>query len=1325
LNFTSDEYLLNIKNTNFVPVFVNQSQGAILKQIAETLCSGYYNFDNCASGDMVPYLAYDPTKKWSDIAKEFGDASRFRYSAINKEIHFQPYGDGDLGISFDGTLQESTMDPSNFTTQSAALQFVNDVTIVGAQEAGNNHEDHFIGDGFSGAFPLKHKVFGLASNEQGSGVLLVDKWSNTSLNTSNWTAEDPSNNFYYGANNSQSLNVLTPVVGPSSNPTSENTPGTSFILAQNGLELAGGVNIQHGEFVFNDVSEGRVGCIYDTEILNGFNQIAIQESSLEAGFQITPTASVVVTASGASGINIQPNRFGIIPSNAFTVVTKVNKSYLLNTIINAPAATRYTQVYRTIAGVAYGVVDPSTVQGSITWSVTETDLFTGVQTFYNFTLSNQTLPPTALYVLIDNNVLNCTVTSTQITAPLPGSLNVTCQIGSGPLAPIYISGNVQYTGAFVTPSGGNLPILPVNYGIAHGGVNPSNAFATYLTNTGTSILSTGKLPSGFGPEQSFALGSGLGQQAAELDSGQVTDTLNFYGDDLPGVGVRIRLQSFESQAAISRVQDAASIANEAAVVGDNGVRSLVVSNLSPLPRTSEDCDAAAQAYLQDSTTSRYQGNYNAAHIFFNQPDMNDIDFYPVCGRYLYVNVPALNINQQNMLVTAVTTTVTEMAGEIMTHAITFGVDKQISKLISKFVAINTNVLTSIDTSVAPDAQTLLNVGTNYLPDVQISSVSPFISGAMCTLQLNDPVPSGAMYEIRSDNATWGQRNQNHIAFVSTTGIYMLSRSAYDQTWYIRFVQPSTGGTVAPSGSYLSSRRSKAIRVVYPRVPTQPVLTYAGSDRLQYDFSGDVRNIEGISLSSGDGQGIFIQSIVGSEEDMNFDLEVLRGNTVFSVSGNLGVAQFELIPETERNFTAAFFNLMWEFSPSISVSIPVPLAPMVSVGYRFGPTVQLILTDISNPPRTDYKYTTMQLSRDAAFSVTGMIVSTQAASNPGVFVSTVPISGDVYGRAMFNDYISSGAWSNVVHVPQGDLIASDYLAGQGSVPPAITDANTSGGGLFSYLATSGTIMFISDGLSILWPNGRTDNILPMTGTYNQTLDIGPSGRALQPSGSYGFFPSVRAPQTSRAYMNFDGPYINYNTNTSSLTGQYSDGAVPMTNGPFVCQTASLAPSGSSTVPISGGGGGGTRGGNTCGVLESKLRLADGQITTLKNCRPGDIVKTRSGKNARIWQKEHRQDLTYLMRMASGKETRCALAHTLFASEWIPLLEILERTEEGEILYLDTPEGLDEVLSVCDPLTEWICRLHLMSLDPENAVDDDHVYELDGIWTHNVLLKDDPN
>lgn len=1267
--FTSDEYLLNIKSVPFLPAFVNQTQGAILRSIAETLCPGYFDFTYCADGDLVPYMAYDPSKSWSQIAKSFGDASRFRYSVVDREIHYQPYGDGYLGISYDDTQAESTFDPGQLSAQAETTAIVNDVTIVGQQEAGNNRQDYFIGTGFNGVFPLNHKVFGLDTTQQGSGILLADEWTGDTLNTTNWNAQDPSNNFFYGVNGTSALNILTGVI---------QDEGTSYIIAQNGLELGGGVNMQHGEFNFNDICQGVIGGVYDSQVINGYGDYALDDSKCESGFLIESSHGVQVSASGAAGVTMKPFRYGIAPSGAFEVVSQINKSYTLYTRINAPKPTRFTQTYRSMAGIAYGNYDEPEVRGAITWSVVETDAWTGVQTVYTYTLADQVLPSNAIYALINNVQMNLTARQTQITTPIPGSLNVKCEVGAGTLGQIYISGNVQFTGGFVTPSGGNLPILP----------------------------------NMIGPEHAFALGTGINNQAAELDSGQVTDTLNFYSDDLPGVGTRIRLQTFESQAAVARIRDTASITRESAIVGDDGIRSSVVSNLAPPPRTSEDCEAAGIAFIADRVSTLWSGTYSANYNNFKNIT-NDIDFFPTCGRMLYINSPQRRMNKVYTLVSSISIKITELRNEILTYNISFGPDKQLEKLLAVMVPQPASVLTPIDTSILPTPQSLSTVGSYFLPDVHMSMINQNVSGAWVQIDLVDPIPEGAYYEVRNADLNWGQNDSRLIAAITDIGSYTFPRTAYDQSWYVRLVQKNTAlGTI-------SSRRTTVLRVQYPRVPAAPHITTADSSTLLFDFAGDVRDVEGIELRSGNGLSGFYQAIVGSQADMNLDLSTLRGQTLYnSITGNLGVHALMKIPANQRDFIARFFNLMWEFSPGVYVNIPPPKAPTVSLGYRFGASLQIKLAPTDKPARNDIKSSKLEVSKSFAFNTATVLVNVETNGNPGAFVVNVPVTGDLWARAQFADYVSSGAWSSILHIPQGTLIASDYMVGQGSVPPSITNTNTSGGGIFSYTATDTELILYSEGFDILWPNKVTDHVPATSGAYTECLDI--SG-ALIPLTNYGFFPKVTGPSTPTPKLVFNGPYQEYTGTLQSiacLSGQLQDGSVPMTNGAFVCQTAPAAyvDDGGQV----GGGGGGTYGGDTCGAEWALIELSDGYFRTLQQLNVGEIVRTRSGKFGKVVYIRRENAEIYVLKTKSGRETQCASAHTFYSSdEWKTLDMLVEELLVGDHVAVQCVDGsYDEVVSIAQAGSAKIVRIEL----EEGSSDDDHVYALDGFWNHNIMFKD---
>lgn len=1457
LNFTSDEYLLQIKAIAFIPAFVNQTQGQILTTIANTLAPGYFDTSFVASGQLVPYLLYDPTTSWAEYAKQFGDASNYRYSVIDKRIVFQPYGDDNLGISYDETMGQGTFDPRLLVTQSMTTPIVNDITVVGSQEAGNNHEDYFMGDGFTGTFPMRHQVFNAGGTQgaQGSSgsVLIADPWSETAFNAQMWNVFDPTSAYTLIDN---ALNVITNL---------PLTYGESYITAFNGLELAGGIIMQHGEFVFNASSTGIVGGVFDDTTLN--------PDTCETGFLITPTPTVVVTASGASGISIQPYRLGAVPFQGFNIITEINHTYVLSTIVSSPSPIRYTQIYTTIGGVVFGGEQlAADVPANITWQLQDTNIFTGVIQTSTFTVKDVSIPSFAIYALLANIQLNLSVTATTIYTPPQGTLNICSKIGAGLLAPIYISGNQQYTGGYVTPSGGNLPILPGD----------------------------------LGPEQQWPLGSSLQNQSAEIDLGTTVSSLSFYSNDLPGVGTRIRLQTWESQAAVSRIIDPASILVEAAVVGDDGHRSTIITNMNPLPRSSEDCDAAGQAYITDRVGNFYQGTYTASYLFFKQ-DSNNLDFYPTCGRYLQVNSPARGINKQQFLVSSVTTSVLEMKGEIMNHVISYGPDYHFEKVIANFIEQPPNVLLPQDTVIQPLPQILNQLGSTYLPNVSSSKLDTLlITGTNVTLTFNDPIPFvGAYYELRSADLNWGQGGNYLLGKFTSNVSVTLPRSGFEQLWYLRFVYFPPGSTTPAI-----SRRAKVLRVYWPQVPSVPAYLYADSSTINCDFNGDIRNIEGIELRDTTGEFVYYDGIVGSEFDMMLNLDSLRGSisagasviggpvgsfmkgtipigntpvtqtlipstvgqtavpggelawtdpenatstdptvyavarvigdhvtktfapmlfsggmdwntppevsllaiivkvTAASVVGNtiagsltaqlcldgfpVGPAQIVAMrqatelyefgsgttsPDTnpdwsqvvtpdqlnagrvgvllsavvesgpaiggtgegitivydfnisvsyvavpQRNFNVYFFNLMWEYSPPLAVFIPEPPAPQISIGYRWGPSLQI---NVGTIQRTDINYTTLQLSTASATLVQGtpitgtfnnsgqqgLFYQAQTNGNPASFQVNVPVTGDIYARVQFVDHIGAGDWSNILFIPQGNLIASDYLGAQGSVPPTVTNGNLGSGGVISYFSgKDGDGVYInmaSSAFQVVYPNGHIDSVIPTYSISRSTVDQGVIPLVL--GTMYGFFPSIAGPLSSNPTMDFNGPYLSYTGTTAALQEQFTDGKVPLTNGPFVATTPATA--GQTT----GGGGGGTGGGGNCATSDRCIELLSGRRLPLKSITPGMIVRTPSGKGAKVLRTELFSDEIVTLRFSSSLLTRCGLGHTLKVNgQWKSVEEIVEMFGHERIRIWTTLNDNDTIsaLFVNRDIAE-ICRLHLDG--------DEHIYCVDGIWAHNTLIK----
>ena len=350
------------------------------------------------------------------------------------------------------------------------------------------------------------------------------------------------------------------------------------------------------------------------------------------------------------------------------------------------------------------------------------------------------------------------------------------------------------------------------------------------------------------------LGNGFELQAAQITQGNEADTLAFFAQTLPTAGTTIRLQTWESQAAVARLQSSGSIAEEAYVVGDDGLRSAIVSDLNPLPRTSEDCLNACQAFLADRVNVFYNGTYNCTSFFFNQLS-SDEQFWPTCGRYLYVNAPARNISRQYMLVTQLTISVLDAfgtnkrvltgpgtypgaVGEVLQFSIGFGAHLHLEKVLNNFVDTQpTNVLQPSDTAEPVNPLYGYQVDNAYQPDITSIMVNP-ITDLAAQVTIYDPIPAGVGIEIRLEDANWGQGATPDYVGTETSPNFALVRQQFEQIWYMRFVDTVTG-------TY--SRRSKVVRIYYPVTPLPPTVISADSNFMQFDFNGDIRNVFGFEM----------------------------------------------------------------------------------------------------------------------------------------------------------------------------------------------------------------------------------------------------------------------------------------------------------------------------------------------------------------------------------------------------------------------------------------------------------------------------------------------
>ena len=762
---TSDEYLLNIKSVPFISAYINQTMGQILTNIANALAPGYFDTSAVQDGDMVPYFAYDPTSKWSDVAKSFGDQAQYRYQVIGKKIFFAPYGDQSLGVSYnEATQRQGQFVPAALQTGVLAVPLVNDCICIGDVEPQQTRDDYFVGDGFTGNFPLKYSLF-----HGENDILLQDDWTEQTFNTSQWKVKDPLGQFVLaGALNSIGVSGQL---------------GQSYILENNGLELGGHLVVQHGEFQFNDVCVGILGGIYN-------NTGNLTAPYCVAGFDVrtAPNTVVTPTASGANGIQISPMVSGQLVGTP--VVTVQNHHYILQTSISARFPKRYQPIYRTLAGTPFGdIFLPSVAE--VTFTITDVDLAQAyniatlnnpfvpqyVPTIIKYTSTGQPLPSFGAYAILNSQNLNLTVNYTVIWQPPTALLQVASLSGAQVLNPIALTG-------------GQLPPF-----------DPDDPLA---------------MPEGLPLDVPlhYPMGFGMSDATATISKNGDTDQLQFYSDRIPGVGARIRFQAWEKGHSISRIQDPVSIAQQASIVGDDGTRTAVVTDLKPLPRTSYECDLAAQAYILDRELPQYDGSYSLESDFFD-PNAD----YPRSGRLLSVTSPQRGISGANLLIRSVTISVLELFQEKLKFELSFGQDLYLEKILRRFLPVSpANILTPTESAQPPDPQNLPPAGTQfttYLDNLYDAEIV-FVNGTQVTVDLGAPPVTGV--EVRRSDTGWGQ-NQINVIGTFNTQVFTLPRTLLDQTWYMRMV----------NGSQIS-RFTRVFRINYPMVPQGPpfVSTFPGA-----------------------------------------------------------------------------------------------------------------------------------------------------------------------------------------------------------------------------------------------------------------------------------------------------------------------------------------------------------------------------------------------------------------------------------------------------------------------------------------------------------------
>ena len=267
--------------------------------------------------------------------------------------------------------------------------------------------------------------------------------------------------------------------------------------------------------------------------------------------------------------------------------------------------------------------------------------------------------------------------------------------------------------------------------------------------------------------------------------------LAFYAEHIPAENELIEVSYRGQGHATARVINSASIA-ALRRGGDDGVRGSVREIGLPAPRTSEDCEIAALALLDDAGQG-WSGEYQAWSRFL--PD-GAADIFP--GDGLAVNVPSRGA-AFTAIVREVDVAVADMSGENCHYTLRF-VDAGDPSLDFAFVTAlmkQKQALTPVDVSA---------VGNIYLDDLTGAEITN-VTSTTVTVDVGFTPVAGGGIEVRYSDEGWGIGYNGNLVGRFTSASFELTRFVRAQDYYLR----SYDGSGPPK----YSRYSTKLHVDYP------------------------------------------------------------------------------------------------------------------------------------------------------------------------------------------------------------------------------------------------------------------------------------------------------------------------------------------------------------------------------------------------------------------------------------------------------------------------------------------------------------------------------
>jgi hypothetical protein len=296
---------------------------------------------------------------------------------------------------------------------------------------------------------------------------------------------------------------------------------------------------------------------------------------------------------------------------------------------------------------------------------------------------------------------------------------------------------------------------------------------------------------------------------ATITTTQEHEALTFFQETRPVLRQRNMFVYRSAGPAIARVISPPSIALEALRYRDSGIRSAVLTNLNPLPATSEELEWALQAYLDDNDTQQFEGSWIAivppqviggvgsppvAPTFTFGGVISGAMEEPMPGRFINVNCPGRTpeIGAFSELVKVVTTTCVAESdnGTVENFEVNFDyglvVTREMEKVLNRFSRVDPpGVAVMRQVTSIPPVDTAL-VGLNFIGDVTNVTLVDRDAGNLY-FDAGQNLTSGQQLEVRYSDASWGQTAGVNLIGRFSTRIFAIARKRRDLFFYVKLI----------------------------------------------------------------------------------------------------------------------------------------------------------------------------------------------------------------------------------------------------------------------------------------------------------------------------------------------------------------------------------------------------------------------------------------------------------------------------------------------------------------------------------------------------------